>query len=365
MAWIEPCNNGHRAVWRDKNGKKEKGPTLSTKEEALSWAIANGHHEQPKARLTELLDDFCNSCVADGRIQKTYAEDLRQRLPSLFNARKWITADQVTRSEIDRWWRETKGLGVRRPLAQVLSLLRWAFEARDLEVSAKVLTYKFPRQHRKVKDTELLTLDQVAKIHEAGAGYHATSGERGRPSKFWPGLPAHLVALLHYLSTYGARPSTACRHTIRQINFARGTLRLSAKRSGEWEHPLREDTLKYFAAICQGREKNLDAPLFLNHNRTGWKLTRAGEADQLSQWYKKHITGRIEIGAPLRGIYVLKDYALTTMRRNGMTPEEISKFSGHLTPEVIDENYIKAGQEQLRADLKLLPPGLPPVAPRK
>ncbi len=364
MAWIEPCNNGHRAVWRGKDGKKEKGPTLSTKEAAEAWAITNGHHEKPKHKLTDLVDDFCESCVADNRIQKTYAADLRQRLPSLFLSRKWNEAQDITRSEIDRWWKDTKGVGVRRPLAQVLSLLRWAFQARDVDVSAKVLTYKAPRQQRKVKETELLTPLQVKLITEAAAGFRATSGERGRPTVSWSGFATHLVALMHYLSTYGARPSTACKLTLGQVNFSRSTLRLSAKRSGEWEHPLRDDTLKYFALLAEGREKKLTAPLFLNNRRAGWKLTAAGEAGQLSWWYQKHIGEHLELGK-LDGISRLKDYALTTMRRNGMTLEEISKFSGHLTPEVIDDNYVHAGQEQLRNDLKLLPPGMPPAAPRK
>lgn len=364
MAWIEPCNNGHRAVWRGTAGKKQKGPTFPTKDAAVAWAIANGHHERPTHKLNDLVDDFCNSAIAESRITKTYAADLRQRLPSLFAARGWTTADQVTRAEIDRWWRDTQGLGVRRPLAQVLALLRWAFQARDVDISAKVLTYKPPRQQRRVKEVELLTPAQVGWILECGAGYAATSGERGRPSIDWPGFSQHLVALLHYLSTYGARPSTACKLTIGNVNFARGTLKLSAKRSGEWEHPLRDDTLTYFASICAGREKQLGAPLFLNHRRTAWKLTAAGEADQLSWWYQKHITAELELGK-LANLYRLKDYALTTMRRNGMTIEEIAKFSGHLAPEVIDDNYVHAGQEQLRNDLKLLPPGMPPVAPRK
>lgn len=364
MAWIEICNKGHRAIWRDQAGNKTKGPTLPTKEEALAWAIANGHHEKPVHKLNDLVDDFCNSSVADARIQKTYAADLRQRLPSLFKTRKWTTTDDITRTAIDSWWRETQGKGVRRPLAQVLSLLRWAFQARDVEVSAKVLTYKAPRQQRKVKETELLSVDQVALILETGTAYVATSGLRGRPSITWPKFPMHLAALLHYLSTYGARPSSACRLTIGNVNFQRGTLRLTAKRSGEWEHPLRDDTLKYFAAIAEGREKERDAALFLSHRQQGWKLTRAGEAEQLCWWYQKHISSGLELGK-LDGLYRLKDYALTTARRNGMTPEAISKFSGHLTPEVIDENYVHAGQEQLKADLNLLPPGVPPAAPRK
>ena len=73
------------------------------------------------------------------------------------------------------------------------------------------------------------------------------------------------------------------------------------------------------------------------------------------------MSAKVEIG-PLKVISRLKDDALTTMRRNGMTLVEINKFSGHLTPEVIAANYVHAGQEQLRVDLKLLPPHMPPRA---
>jgi hypothetical protein len=335
MAWIEKKREGFRARWRDAKGKVHAGPTFATKDEAGAWAIATGHAEPPKHNLVELLEDFCTSRIAERGIQVTYSRDLRQRLPSVFLARGWTTADQITVAEIDRWWRDTSGTGLRRPLAQILSLLRWAFHHRDVSVPAKVLTYRAPRQARKVKDAELLNGDQVRLILEAGAAFPPTDQERGRPAISWRGFNAHLVALLHYLSTYGARPATACKLTIGQIDFAAGTLTLTAKRSGEWRHPLRDDTLQYFAAIVAGREHKQDAPLFLNFHQKPWKLTPAGEADQLAWWYHKHIGSHLRLGKLAR-VYHLKRYAISTMRAAGADAETVAKFTGHLTTAQVD-----------------------------
>src|SRR5687768_14941978 len=132
MAWIEKHDKGFRASWRDAAGKVKRGPSRSTKEEAFAWAIANGHAEAPKHDLNELVDDFCKTRIADGGIKKTYAADLGQRLPSLFETRKWVNVEDVTPASIDQWWKDTQGVGVERPLAQLLSLLRFAFQRRDV-----------------------------------------------------------------------------------------------------------------------------------------------------------------------------------------------------------------------------------------
>jgi Phage integrase family len=356
MAWIEKKRDGFRAIWRE-NGKRKQGPTLGTKQEAETWAVANGYNEPPTYALIELVDDFCASRVAEKGIQKTYASDLAQRLPSLFRRRNWTNAEDVTVSEIDRWWRETGGTGVRRPLAQLLSLLRWAFHHRDVPVAPKILTYRAPRQQRKVKPPELLATDQITDLLEAAAGILA----HNNIGTYWDGFPAHLIALLHYLTTYGPRPVTACKLKISDVNFATGQLTLRAKRSGEWQHPLRHDTLHQFAACVVGREQQHDAPLFLNFKGEPWKLTNAGEADQLAWWYHKHLGQALKFGSLAR-IYKLKKYAISIMRRNGMDNESIARFTGHLTKDQV-EHYQETSQKLMRDDLDKLPKMLPPQKP--
>lgn len=363
MAWIEKHDRGFRASWRDASGKVKRGPSRSTKDEAESWAIAAGHMEAPKHNLDDLVDDFCETRVADGGIKKTYAADLRQRLPSLFKSRKWTNVEDVTPTAIDAWWKDTKGVGVDRPLAQLLSLLRFAFQRRDIAVHPRLLVYKKPRRSRTVKDHELLSDDQIEQILEAASSVEQREGMR----EVVKGFAAHAIALLHYLSTYGPRPTTACQHRIRAVNFERGTLKLSAKRSGEWEHPLDDVSLKYFALIAKDRKP--DDFLFLDYLGRPWKLTAAGEAERLCWWYKKHIGAYLNLSPRLRTIYRIKDYVVSRMRKLGIDDETICSFTGHLTKSQLD-NYDHTSEQLKRLALqkmlqKSVPPKLPPNATQK
>lgn len=363
MAWIEKHDKGFRASWRDAAGKVKRGPSRSTKDEALAWAIANGHAEAPKHDLNDLVDDFCKTRIADGGIKKTYAADLRQRLPSLFKTRKWVNVEDVTPASVDQWWKDTEGVGVERPLAQLLSLLRFAFQRRDVPVHPKLLIYKKPRRSRTVKEHQLLTDEQIALILEAGSSAATREGMR----KVLPQFAAHAVAILHYLTTYGARPTTACQLKIVQINFERGTLKVHAKRSGEWEHPLDDLCLKYFALIAKDREP--DDYLFLDYLGRPWKLTAAGEAERLGWWYKKYIGTYLELPKRLRTIYRLKDYVVSRMRKLGIDDATICGFTGHLTTSQLDTYDLTSDQLKRAALLKMVgkpvPPNLPPNATQK
>jgi hypothetical protein len=141
-----------------------------------------------------------------------------------------------------------------------------------------------------------------------------------------------------------------------------GELTVRAKRSGEWQHPLAELTLKYFAAIAVDRKP--EEPLFLDYRKRPWKLTSAGEADRLTWWYAKHVGDYLKLPGKLGTVYRLKDYVISKMRRAGIDNATIAAFTGHLTLSQLD-TYHKTGEDLKRAALKtVLPQLLPQATPR-
>jgi hypothetical protein len=320
VTWYEECGKGWRARWRPAPKVAPlAGPVKATRDDAVAWAIAAGV-DKPVS-LVQMLRDYCATRRADpdDQVADSYLLETEDRLGRLFTRRSWSRVADITIAAIDKWRTDTKGIGVSRLLAYLLAFLRWAEHHRDAAVDPKVLTIRRKRQRRTLAPALKLTDEDVQRILAKGAG-------------FGP----HVVALLHYLTTYGARPITACTLTIGQVDFAAGTLRFGAKTSGEGGHPLLRLTLDLFAACAAGRGP--DQPLFLDPrtitddpaDARGWPVDSRHSATSLCGWYWRHI-GKPVCVPQLAGLYNLKRYAITRMLAQGIDPVTVAEFTLHLT----------------------------------
>lgn len=361
MPYIERIGKGFRAV-QQRGGSK--GPTLPTEVEAQRWAIARGWMPAPTHNLNELVQAYIDARLSDDHpITVPFSRQLRERLASVFAHRQWTTAADVTLQAVDKWRVETKGKGVARMLAYLLAVLRWAAYHKDVPVDRKVLEIRRPRQKRKIKARLLLTDQQVRDAVDLAVDFGA-----------------HAHAIVHYLATYGARPVTACKLRVRDIDFSADppTLTVDAKHSGEWKHPLRADTAKIFAVCATdpatGKQRHPAAPLFLppiheGQGRPmalasdgGWKLTDNGEAETLARWYYRNIglplfaqyDGQTLVSDDLCRIYHLKRYAITKMLDEGMSPKDVAEFTGHLSLAQVME-YARTSPEKSERAIAMLP----------
>lgn len=319
MAWYEPYKGGWRARWRS-GTSKPAGPKCATEAEAKRWAVLNGHEQANDPTLTFVLDEWARGRAAEHSIAPTYIREVQADLTALFTNQKWARVSDLTYPAVHQWQLDAKGVNVRRPLAYLLSVLRWCRKPLGLTIDQDLLLWRFPRRRRGAPKRGLIDYPQMKLVLE-----HAM------------GISKHVYAILHYLSIYGARPATACALTIGQVDFKRQTIRVSAKTSGGWEHPILPETAEVLA-WCVG-DRPSTAALFLKpftgtgRNRTKvpsqpWALNRYGEAEQLGKWYARNL-GEKYLPANVQGIYDVKRHAITMALRAGIDPVRIARWTGH------------------------------------
>ncbi len=326
MTWYEPTRGKHRAkrYKLDGSGKSEVGPLMATEGLARRWAIQQGWEEGFSHRLVDVVAEWVRvRSRSDESVDPRFLRATEHRLANVFARMGWVDVREISIFEFDRFRTNDFGLGFTRNANYLLSILRWARRHLKITVDPDIIDWQFPRKRRTLIARAKLTTDQVLDALEAMMGW---------------GVHAH--GLGHYLSTYGARPATACILRIRQVNFREGMLDLRAKTSGEWKHKLQDRTLEIFSQLAWKR--GLEEPLFLcpfhgtgrfvhRVARQPWKVTDEGEANQMTRWYKSKIGKGLSFPAELTQIYHLKRYAITTALRRGLTPKEVALFTGHLS----------------------------------
>lgn len=327
MTWYEKSRNGHRARF-PVPGKPTPaaGPVFPTREAAKEWAVRNGHDRPDIVTLRKLVERWRDVKRAEKRVMPSYLLEVEEDLMGLATARSWVNYQDITIAELHKWKIEKNGVGTARLLSYLLAVLRWGWREYGLPVDPMVIRHKTPQAPRKVVAELLLSNEQVNRLCDRAMGIS-------------PGV----AALVHYLATYGPRPITACTRLISDVDFTEKTLLVDGKRSGQWRHALHDDTMKLFAATAKGRGPN--EPLFMDPRTaainlrsrmpdvgtgSGWTITRKHEAVALAGWYARTL-GKPVCGETLKGIYRLKDYAITGMLQRGVDAATIAKFTGHLT----------------------------------
>lgn len=318
MAWIEKHGNGHRVRWEGASGL-ESGPTIETRDEAMQWALSNGHMQVKRLKLSELTDKWCELRPLEGNpISPAAPYWVRQQMLAIIRDRGWVYPDEVTIEAVDKWRLEHGGR-IRSALQTLLMILRWSAAHRIVfGLRPEILNMRLPPRNNERQLDSLLTDDQIHTLQD-----RATA------------ISPHAGALVHYLITYGARPVTAANILISDIDWEESTLKLRhVKRRRPFVHALLDETVRIFAAIAYGRAKT--EHLFLDpRNMEHWKITKQGSAQALNSWYFRAISRGNRKDESERivpsGIYDLKRYAITTMLARGIDAATVQTFTGHLT----------------------------------
>ncbi len=309
MTWYEKHHGGWRARWKD-GDQRPVGEVQPTREEAVAWAIANGHAEPPPTSIEDLIKRWHQVRLSERNVTADFLDTTRVEMIGLCAKRKWTRTADVTLSSIDDWRIDKKGKGIERPLSYLLSILRWGAQNMGVAVDAKVLAYKRARRPATDRDRQKLSDRDVERIVEHAGG-----------------LGPQVHALIHYLSVYGPRPVSACRLICRDVDIAHTSLRAHGKRSGKWRHKIGVLTVKLFSLILVDRRPG--DPLFLDpRTDKAWRLTKKG-AGVLASWYHRNFKKVAPKG--LQNIYDLKRYAISRMLDKGIDPSTVAKFTGHLT----------------------------------
>lgn len=320
MASIHSHGNGFR-VHFVKDGKKSKSGSLATEQAAQLWII-----EQLPAQVDRTILGIIELWRKE--LPTDYRNDASARLARVVVARGWIHVEKFTLAELTGWI--TRDPSWRMPCCYLLSVLRWAARVHRVPVRDEVLKYRPPAPERVAKPP-LLSDDQMNWIRDCAMEY----GPRA-------------FAIVDYLSTYGARPITACRMMYSSLDLEHGELVLGArkrrkkaeallpgkrgeKHSGSWRHVLFDRHLEAWPELVIDGEPSV-TPLFAHYKEDRpWRIQR-GRATEITDWYHNTIAKKLRnrLGE-LAGIYHLKRYAITSLFRAGVDPATISLFTGHLS----------------------------------
>jgi hypothetical protein len=308
MASIHPNGPGFRVHY----GKKQKSPTMPTEAACRTW-IAENLPSLQAATLYALVDLWRDELPTPYRI------DAAKRLAVVIAKRGWSAPDRLTGSDLKAWAREDPAW--LQPSRYLRSVLRWAVDDHGVPIRPDALAWK-PAQPKRSAKPALLTDAQVDAIRQQAAEYGARA-----------------EAVIDYLLSYGARPITASRLRLGNIDFAAGELVLTdEKHSGGWRHALYDHHLATWPTLTEGWAVGPASaigtadvptlPIFPHylHNRP-WRV-KDGRASELILWYRNTIAKKLKLGR-MGGIYHLKRWAITRMFRARIDPATIAAFTGH------------------------------------
>lgn len=347
-AWIEgkKRTGPWKVRWREQvDGAwvKKASPMLTSRVEAEAWLEAKNlslvrnappDRRHPSLTVGDLFAKWRTARLADEEIRETYAEEVRGVWERLCGDLKWVRACDITAASLNAW-RADRPRGAQKPVRIVKSLLGWAHEVLREPVDLAVLTMrpgatKLPRQ-----SPSLLTDAQAREII-------------ARAEVFGPSIGA----LIRHLSTFGCRPIDVCRLTIGDWDSRRREVTLRRTKNGDdVTHPVDDDTAKRLDALV--RDRGAREPLYQNPSGTAWAIDRLGCARQLVEWYVANIGNHVIADHSQRGIYCLKDYAITAMQAAGIEDTEKKLFTGH-RKESAFERYKTTNRDRAQAALRKL-----------
>lgn len=350
MPWVSPNGKGFRPTWRE-NGKIVHGETMETREQVEQW-IAD-RDSRSISDLARILDMWREDEPTVHR--KTASE----RVLAVCRANKWTRVEQITlrsitdwRKRADAWMAAGEGgervPSVERALQYLLTVLRWHHRHNKAPVDADVLELRpsdITRGGARRAPRKLLSDHQVDAIRECSHEY----GPRA-------------AAVVDYLLTYGARPITACRLRLRDLDLEACTLTIpNAKHSGGWTHPVSPKQVEAWVAAADHSDPN--GPLFPHYQAEvggkkvarPWRINGQGSADELKNWWRGTIAKRLKLPKECGGIYDLKRWAITRMLAAGLDPATVAAFTGHLDQEVVLTYSVTNAERAKKALAKLLP----------
>lgn len=347
---VKTDSGGWKVRWRDgtkgPSGRyvEHASPVYDRKADALGEARRIDQEQQVRrelkrgargriVQLRTLLKVWGQHVVASKIARQPHVDEVERVLGALFDRRGWTTVVDLTTERVGAWRIEHGGRGTDKPLGQMKALLRYARDYLRQPVDPGVLAIPGRRGVRRRAQPPLLTADQVAQLL-------ARARERGG---------ADVEAILDHLATYGCRPVDACRLRVRDFNAVAGLLTLRETKNGETvTHPLLARHVSRYRELVEGRRG--DDPLFRSPSGERWRTEKS--AGQLLDWYTSNVSEHL-LPRPQWGLYLLKDYAISSMDRVGIDDRTKALFTGHRSLAVF-ERYKATNQERATAALGLL-----------
>jgi hypothetical protein len=323
VASIQPSGAGFR-VYYPRDGKRCASPTQPTREAAEQWM---------RDHLPTLAAEHIFDLLKIWRDEEPspYRDEVELRVGAIVRRMGWHRLERLSLADLRAWQRVDPQP---RTGQYLVTILRWAVQVHRIRVHPDVLAWR-PAPYRRKPPAPLLTDEQVEAIKDCAIGY----GPRAS-------------SLIDYLTTYGARPITACRLTVADLDLTHGELVIRhAKHSGGWRHVITADHLDLWPTITMP-DRDPAGPLFPHYKEDrAWRIDR-GLARELVTWYRNTIAKRLRLGA-MSGIYHLKRYAITALLRKGVDPATVALFTGHLSLDQV-LRYAKSNPDLQRAALRLL-----------
>lgn len=334
MASIHPNGSGFR-VHYERDGRRLKSPTMPTHDLAAAWI----REHLPAVRAASMIDLI-------GLWEQDEPSDYRHQA-SIYLCKAavregWGDPTRLNGGDLAKW---SKDIRSPRYGQYLVTVLQWAVDAHRLPIRADALEWR-PKKYGRKPPMPLLTDAQVDAVRNAARSY-------GRVA----------FAIVDYLLTYGARPITACRLTLADLDAINGDLVINdAKHSGGWRHVVHERHLEAWQSLHDAESKPTD-PLFWHYReKRAWKIKNGG-ASELTNWYRNTIGKKLKLGK-MNGIYHLKRYAITTMLRRNIDPATVALFTGHLDIEQV-LTYAKSNADLQREALAKLLPASPASVPNE
>lgn len=291
--------------------------------------------------IDALLEHWRRASVTQKSSRASYQAEKVRVLTALAEAQRWHTVVDITPDAIGRWRASCEGVGTDKPLQMLKTLLRHAVVLRQ-PVDPGALLVPARRRARRPIPTLLMQWEVDWCL--------ALAQVRGSDNALF---------ILDHLATYGCRPVDACKVTVGDFNAAAGELTLRETKNGETvTHPLLPRHVERYVAISSGR---LTADrLFLNPYGEPWRVMPARakskvkeeRAGQLTSWYKTNVAEWL-LPATQRGIYCLKDFAISSMDGRGIDDRTKALFTGHKTLGVF-ARYKATNKQRARHALGLM-----------
>ena len=267
---------------------RTRGPLMLLVDIAERWAKSG------RARIEPLSAGYCHEVVAS--------------IKRLAKVPGFTTTMQVTKLALDDWTIATQGKGVTRSLAYLKVILTYARDTLRQPVRPEALAYRRARTKAPLPPV-LLTQEEVDGVL---ASAQAVAWRFG--------------FLLRQLTVYGCRPIDMCRLDVGDYDHTNGTLQMRNTKNGETViHPLLPEDCRGYDRLSDGRAAT--DPMHTNPRGKRWNLGKGGQSSELITWYRKHAALMLQPGR--RGIYLLKDYAISSMETNGIDDRTKALFTGH------------------------------------
>jgi integrase len=264
--------------------------------------------------MSAVLTRWSQSRIASGRIAEGRSFEVIHTLTPILEAEGWTTTAAITAEAVDRWrvQRLEKG-GSDNPLRYLQAVLNWASKPPLRQpVDPGVLTLEKQVRDSKVPPA-LITDKQLQQCLERAR-------EKGGENVY---------QAFKHLATYGCRPTELCKIKIRDFDPVAGTITYSkTKNRKRVTHPLLPEDVVAYNDLSKDRLP--DDPLFTNPWGEAWWLGKRGQAAEITNWWRENVSQHL-LASAQRGIYCLKDYAISSMEDLGIDDRTKATFTGHST----------------------------------